>query len=350
MNIRDLESRIAEIGETAVIGKAASIDGTVLEIPGLVRIGERVRLVALLYDEEWRDRQEAREADGPVDAGCLQPTLRERLRAAVDDRMPNPVHSAAEIRIGDRSFTVSCVETTRISPLDGETMVLVSRFLEAGWKPAGIGEPDMTSLFLSRFEFEGSFERIPEIPPDPPIRLALRGSGTPGLVEMPLHLTIGDGPFERVVFTDSGTGDSHWMQIHRVYLLDMREQISAIFSSEEAIGRMTPEQLADLRARFEENLDISCPRGMRYPVIEYECEEGISMQFHSRAALDAVPLRTQGAHSTGILVGSPGGTGALGTRLKSAAVQDPVPAGTVQIEAELFQFVQETVARDITLD
>jgi hypothetical protein len=38
----------------------------------------------------------------------------------------------------------------------------------------------MTSLFLSGFEFEGSFERIPEIPPDPPIRLALRGPGRRG--------------------------------------------------------------------------------------------------------------------------------------------------------------------------
>jgi hypothetical protein len=80
LNIRDLESRIAEIGETAVIGEGrldrryrAGDSGT-----GEDR-GTR-RLVALLYDEEWRDRQEAREADGPVDAGCLQPTLRERLR------------------------------------------------------------------------------------------------------------------------------------------------------------------------------------------------------------------------------------------------------------------------------
>lgn len=46
---------------------------------------------------------------------------------------------------------------------------------------------------------------------------------------------------------------------------------------------MSSEELVQMRLDFENKLLEICPKGMYFPVIEYECEEDISLQFYSKA-------------------------------------------------------------------
>ena len=74
---------------------------------------------------------------------------------------------------------------------------------------------------------------------------------------------------------------------------------------------------------------------MYFPVIEYECEESISLQFYSKAYLDAKPAHVG---VMGFMIRPDQPTGILGLKLKSTIIQEPVLAETLEIEAELFQY------------
>lgn len=71
------------------------------------------------------------------------------------------------------------------------------------------------------------------------------------------------------------------------------------------------------------------------------------MQFYSRAFLDAQPLNK--GSSMGFLIRPDQPTGILGLKLKAIAIQEPVPANTGVIEAELFQYTRIISGGDIIL-
>lgn len=110
---------------------------------------------------------------------------------------------------------------------------------------------------------------------------------------------------------------------------------------------MTSEEIAQTRLDCEEKLLEVCPRGMCFPVIEYECEDELSLQFYSRSFLDAKPLRR--SSGMGFIIRPDQPTGTLGLRLRAALIQEPFPANTNTIEAELFQYIHTTTRDDIVL-
>jgi hypothetical protein len=86
---------------------------------------------------------------------------------------------------------------------------------------------------------------------------------------------------------------------------------------------------------------------MCFPIIEYECEEDILLRFYSKAYLDAMSIHR--SSGIGFIVSPDQPTGILGVKLKVDIIQEPVPANTISIEAELFQYIHTTTGGDIVL-
>jgi hypothetical protein len=139
--------------------------------------------------------------------------------------------------------------------------------------------------------------------------------------------------------------------------MDMWVEMGKVFDNPKIKEQMTPEQLAQAKSNLDEQLLTICPRGMYFPVIEYECEEGISLSFYLKAYLDAIPVKRSSNSSSNINSCSSIGfilkpdqeTGSLGLKLKAAVIQQPVPGDTISIEAELFQYFHTTTGSDIVL-
>ncbi len=129
--------------------------------------------------------------------------------------------------------------------------------------------------------------------------------------------------------------------------MDMWEEAERIFSASELREKMAPDEIDKARQDYEKKLAEICPRGMRFPVVEYECEEEISLQFYTRSYLDAKPVHRNSGMV--ILARPEQPSGVLGLKLKASIIQEPVPANTVKIDAELFQYHRIITGDDILL-
>ncbi len=205
-------------------------------------------------------------------------------------------------------------------------------------------------MYLTNLAFEGDYDAIPALDRGASIRFSMSPAHTSHLVELPVTLRVGVEYPDKLYFADKEGGERHWAQIDRVFLYDMWEEMEKNFDDPRMKEQFTPEELAEHKAEFEEHFSETCPKGMCYAVVEYECEEDISIQFYSKAWLDSEPVQSGRAGSIGFIMSPDEPAGKLGLKLKAAIIPEPVAPDTGFIEAELFRYIQTGKAYDIMID
>nr|WP_312579933.1 hypothetical protein [Sedimentibacter sp.] len=343
MNIRYLQKLLSRIDEIKIIGKNATIEGVVCNVAGIVRYGLKLRLILLEYDEIYRQQFEEREISELCNVKHEPETNRTRMKGREKVTQLRPIKS---VSIGDIEFEISSSENHRLSVHDGESVLFISELLRNGWNPEGIDYQDIDLLFLTSMELTGDFTEIPDFESNPRVHFTMRKDSTPFLVEQPVTLTVNGEYTEKLWFKNKETGEENWAQVNRVYLMNMRTDMEETFSDPKLLKHMTADQISSAKKDFEERLLEICPKGMCYPVVEYECEECISLQFYTKKYLDSKPVSNN--RGIGFIVGTEKTTGILGMKLKTAIIQEPVPANTAIVEAEVFQYYKTTTPADIT--
>ncbi len=345
MNIRNLQKLLSRIDEMKIIGKNAIIDGVICNITGIVRYGLKLHLIIIEYDEHYRQQIEEREISEICDVTNENETNRIMMKGR--DRVTKLFRPIKGVFIGDIEFEVSGSEGNRLNVQDGESVLFLSELLRNGWNPEGIDYQDIDMLFLTSLELIGDFTKIPDFENSPQIRFIMRKDSTSHLVEQPVTLTVNGEYPKKLWFKNKETNEKHWVQINRVYLMDMWVDMEKNLSDPNHLKQMTREQIVAVKKDFEERFLEICPKGMCYPIVEYECEECISLQFYTKSYLESKPVHNSSC--IGFIVGTEKATGILGMKLKAAIIQEPVPANTVIIKAELFQYYKTTTPDDIIL-
>lgn len=331
--------------EIKIIGKFAEISGVACNVAGIVRYGSQLRLIVIQYDEQLRQQIEERELSEIC--GVAQAPETNRIFMKSREKVSHPFMSVKGVRIGDNEFEVSGWENQRLSVQDGESVVFLWELLKSGWNPEGIDYQNIDMLFFTMIEIAGDFNKIPEFDSNSRIHFTMRKDSVSCVVEQPVTLTVNGEYTEKLWFKNKETGEEHWAQINKVYLNDILEEMEKSFSHPRLLKQMTKEQIDKARKDFEKSILEICPKGMRFPVVEYECEEGISLDFHTKEFLQSKPAHRNGG--MGFILGTEKPTGMLGMKLKAALIQEPVAVDAVNIEAELFQYYEETTPDDIVL-
>jgi len=345
MNIRYLQKLLSRIHEIKIIGKNAVIDDVVCNVAGVVRHGLQLRLIILEYNEHYRQQIEEREISELCDVTHAPETNRIMMKGR--EKVTQPFRPIKSVFIGDIEFEVSGSENRRLSVQDGESILFLSELLRNGWNPEGIDYQSIDMLFLTCFDLVGDFTKIPEFENNPLIHFTMRKDSTSYLVEQSVILTVNGEYPEKLWFKNKETGEEHWTQINRVYLMDMWVDMERTFSDPNLLKQMTKEQIAKSKKDFEEKFLEICPKGMCYPIVEYECEDCISLQFYTKNYLESKPINNNSG--MGFIVGTERTTGILGMKLKAAIIQEPMNVNTVSIEAEVFQYYKTTTPDDIIL-
>lgn len=346
MNIGYLNEILSRIEELKVMGKNVKVGDDIYNVMGIVRHGTELRLIILHYDESFRQHiEECEEAELNGTPGIPE-TNRIMMRKFRKNNETNPFDSVIKVFIDDSEFNVCSFEQSRLSEQDWENILTISSFLKNGWQPQDIDYQNINMLFITSLTLEGEYLSIPAFNEKPQLRFISGLRCVARQVEKPVTLDVGDNYPDKLVFQDE-TGEEHTVQINRVYLSDMWTEMDKVFSDPKLQEHITSEEITEQRLDFEKRFSEMCPRGLCYPVIEYECEEEISLEFYSKSYLDAEPLHRD--RSMGFIVRPEKPQGVLGLKLRAAVIKEPVPVGTVRIEAELFRFILLTKSDDIVL-
>ena len=347
MNIGYLRGILYGIEEIKAVGKSVKVDGVSCNVMGIVRDGMEIRLLILQYDESFQLRIEESKATALLDTSSRPETNRMIFHNDIKINAKNPFDSVLKVFIDDREFKVDSSEHRRLNAQDWEDILIIAQFLNYGWQPDEMDYQNIDMLFLTSLVLDGDYMSIPVSNQNPELRFVMGPCHEVHQVEKPITLVVGEDYPDRLMFWDVTTGVEHWVQINRVYLLDMWEEADKIFSNPNFQEQMTSEEITQIRLDFERKLLEVCPKGMCFPVIEYECEDELSLKFYTRSFLDAKPLsRSSGM---GFIIRPDQPTGALGLRLKAALIQEPFPTNTNTIEVELFQYIHTTTRDDILL-
>ncbi len=345
MNIKYLQKLLFRIDEIKIIGKSAEIDGVIYNVAGLVRYGAEMRLIILDYDEKYRTQIEEREMSELCNDRQKPETNRILLKGR--EYALKPLRTIKSVFIGDKEFEVSGSESRALSLQDGESVLFLSELLRNGWNPEGVDYQRIDMLYLSSIELKGEFSKIPDFENNPSLHFTMRNDSVGQLVEQPITLTINGEYPEKLWFKNKATGEEHWAQINSVYLQDMWAEMEMNFSNPKLLEQIKEEEISKVKKDFEEHFTEICPRGMCFPIVEYECDESISLEFYTKKYLDSEPA--QNSRAIGFIVGSDKKTGALGMKLRAVVIQEPVDVNTVSIEAELFQYYKTITPKDIIM-
>lgn len=347
MNIRYLQEKLSKVEEIYVIGKDSEVNGVICHVMGIVRYDTQIRLLVLQYDETFQNEiEEAEERDmAGIPDTPMSNRIEMRGKRTID--MTNPIGAVNKVIIGEKEYEVHESENQRINQFDFECVLILSEFLRQGWQPKGIDFQDIDMIFLSSVKLNGEFTSIPAFDENPTLRFTMSPDIITGRVEQPINLVVDSYYPDKLWFRDVDTKEEHWAQINKVYLLDIWTEMEQLFAEPIMKEHGTPEQISQVKSDFEERLLKICPKGMYFPAIEYECEEGISLEFFTRGYLDEMPKRSH--NPLGITIGANQSTGILGSKLKTAIIQEPFLSDTVSIDAELFRYFYTRASNDIVI-
>lgn len=364
MNIRYLKELLDETEEMMVIGKTAEMDGVICHVMGIVREGTTMRLLVLQYDEDFcRRLQEAEAAADQQDflqymdengedcLSCLpevSETNRMRLLCSNSIEAANPFQGVRKISLGESEFEVNSWSSHQLSSHEWKSILLIYEFLHRGWQPDGIDLQSIESLFLVSMELDGEYSAIPLFGENPTLQFIIGPENKSFPVEQPITLIVGNHSLNKIKFQNGVTGQEHWAHINRVYLMDVWAEMEKDLAKQESHVPLNPKRLTSMKAALEKSLLKTCPKGMCYPVIEYECEEYLTLQFFTKAYLDAVP-EDDGSNSVNISIHPDLPAGKSGSKLKAAMIEEPFPKDTVRIDAELLLYIQDFTSRDVVM-
>lgn len=325
MNFAWLEQNCEHWRDIRVIGRTIEREGDLYHLIGMT-LAEEAKLYALApYREPERPRRRER----------TQRQL-QRSGGGWDTYL-----SLEEVRIGSRRLPVGSISGDPLKYAarpDGKSQLFFD-MLRAGWTvPGWLKEVDWEHLELETLELPG-VKRLPPCTPDTPITLRHGGKSVRHLLEKPVTLTVGGS--RTVSFTDH-RGETVQCHIDRVLLVDVWGEMEGMLNDPRRWEGLPPEEEARVRAGFLQSLEQSCPRGMCYVGVEYECgREDVSVQFYTRQFLCSQP-QSGGAGILLFRTRKGRETGPHGLPLRRDTLGSAVPPDTKKVPAELFAYYERT--------
>lgn len=249
--------------------------------------------------------------------------------------------NCSEFKIGDKILKVQggsggCLKYSLNNY--GEIQVFFD-IINAGWViPEWLKNEEWENLQLVTLDIV-DIESLPKYSKEMPITITHHSSAIRHIVEKTITLNVGKK--RNFSFIDN-YGDEVQCYINNVTLIDMWKDMEERFNNPEYKKLLSQEQLEEMKKHTYEALKYSCPKGMCYIGIEYECSKDISLQFYSKQFLKSVPEKSVGSASIIFTRLKPDKTtGMHNLPLKGCVIQTAVSKDTVKIPAELFSYLKK---------
>ena len=334
----------ATFDEIKVIGKDFLIEGHSGHIIGMTRKDKQVRLYILEQCESLEDMEP-----------CVEHTRREQMKHSMEtERNRGFFLHIRSFQVGDRVLETAGATCGNMRNGDySEAYLLFMKFLEAG-RRVEEGSPFYTTgwknLAITNIELREEMEQLPQW--DEEVWITYDTMPKEGAVELPVTLEV--GKTEELSFSLQDGRDAT-CYINRVCLTDVWAEEEKRFADpayrERMLQHVSEEQLEQMKEQLFEGMAQICPRGMCFPVIEYECTENVGLSFLDKDYLDTAEKPSKGSATSILMMMKPDAeTGSHGLKLRACVIQTPMEPGTERVEAELFSYTEGMEKRRVRLD
>ena len=220
-----------------------------------------------------------------------------------------------------------------------EAMIVFMDMLRAGWEiPEWLKDEEWDNLQMVTLVIE-DMEKLPQYSSEMPITIKHSPSFVQHMVEKTVTLNVGKS--RSFSFVDS-YGDEVQCYINDVKLIDVWKDTEEQFSDLKYTERFPEEQLQEIKKHCYEALTQSCPKGMCYIGVEYECSKDLGLQFYSKEFLRSYPETHEGSAAALFMRLKPDQeTGTHNLPLKGCVIQTAVSSDTSNIPAELFLYMEK---------
>lgn len=313
-----------------VIGKTIERDGKKYHIIGMT-LEEEAKLYMIEPYEEQKRRSPKKK--------CTQ-----RMLLKEQDSESFSYLHCREFKIGSKEMCTQGGTGGVLMPENYEAVKLFFDMMDAGWTiPEWLKNEEWDRLQLVTLQIAG-IKRLPKYDPDTPITIKHGPYFEKHLLNRAKSVVIETRKAFSFPFT-AHDGEKVQCHINRVTLIDVWQEAEKQFGDVKYRERFTEEQLQEIESNYYEALGQSCPKGMCYIGIEYECSRDISLQFYLKDFLESCPKTYSGSAAFLMMRLNPDQkTGNHGLPLKGAVISTPVPADTTAVSAELLYYMEKTEA------
>lgn len=324
----------AEFDEIKIIGKDVEKEGRMYHIMALLRKEKKVMLSVLELCEPLEQKEHHFE---------------EIRRNQMKQRIESETNSSFFMRIrsfqcGEAIYEVSGANSGNCQNGDfAEAYLLFIKLMQEGWsipETSFFYEVPWEHLSLTQVELRDEMELLPEWGDE--IEVSFDTRTEEGVLGLPVTLEVGKK--KEINFTLKN-GKNAVCYLHRVYLLDVWEEEQRKMEDpayrKRMLLHMTEAEFEQMKEHIFEALLTICPKGMCFPVVEYECTENVGLQFFEKEYLDTIEKPKNGSTSVILMRTKPEEEiGSHGLKLRACAIQVPVEKTTESMEAELFSYIE----------
>ena len=307
-----------------VIGRTLERDGQVYHILGMT-LAEEAKLY--LIEPFFRPDEDAPQRRGVCNHRRL---LKEQGASASSSYFLNCVG----LRMGDQKFRVTGGTAEPMSQASGDfgMIRLFLDFLGAGWSvPSQLVEVPWENLQLVTLDV-AEVDDLPADVSEIPVVLEHGKDWVRHVLGKSLTLSVGKS--KTFHFVDH-SGETVFCYMNRVIRIDVWQTVAEQLERLASSGQYTSEDLERAKRHTYQVLEETCPKGMCYIGVEYECSKDFSLQFYTKEYLNARP-GTKGKNSQmGMRLKPDQEIGDHGLILRGCVLETPVPPDTQTIAAEL---------------
>lgn len=331
MNFSSLEDFHQKWRDILVIGKTIERDSKKYHIVGMTLADEAKLYIIEPYIESENSNKTKK------GIRTQRRTLREQ-----EQKEYSYLH-CSDFYFGDERLQVQGGQggSLEYSTDDYGTIQVFFDMMSAGWViPEWLKDADWSTLQLVTLKI-ANIEKLPEYSPEMPITIKHRPDPVGHILEKTVTLQVGKS--RSFSFIDN-YGDKVWCHINNVTLTDVWKNAEEQIKTVKRTGRFSSEQLQQAKKYTYDALEQSCPKGMCYVGVEYECSKELNLVFYSKQYLKSRPEVHRGSSTFFLMHLKPDKeTGTHNLPLKGCVIQTPVSPDTVTVPAELFQYFEKAV-------
>lgn len=334
--------------EIKIIGRDVCCQGKPYHFAAMVRKAEQAQLFVLGPSSRDRASKEGLPS-GLHSSSCQERTMRQRMKQLCG--VSFSFLSKLKTDCGELNFTSA--QSGSLEPVsqdDFERTLLFAKLMDAGWKlpeDSVFFSENWERIQCQQYQFEVPSQKLPrwnhacavwqpetkEYYIEKPVRLRIEDerAGLREQAQIPFSIT-----------DEHGVTRDGICYINRVKRADVWEEQKKVFENPEykrnALIHMTASEFERMKQDTWNTLEQSCPRGMYFVCVEYECTLDVSLEFYASNYLNSMPKVPAGHASSITFLSKPDvPEGVHGLKLRADVIQMPVTEYTKEIQAEVFK-------------